>query len=61
MNAQKEINRIKTSLVKKAKSKGLYENFGQTEVRQLQDKYGYTNEIQQFDVWCMNFDLSQIN
>ena len=55
-----EINKMKTALIKKAKSKGIYENFGQKEVRQLEDKYGYSPEVASFDNWCMNFDLSQI-
>ncbi len=53
-----DIQKIKKSLIAKAKSKGLYENFGQKEVRQLQDKYGYTPEVAAFDNWAMNYDLS---
>jgi hypothetical protein len=56
-----EINKAKKKLINKAKKSGLYENFGQKEVRQLSDKFGYTSEVQQFDNWAMNFDLSQIN
>ncbi len=57
----KSIERAKTKLISIAKQKGITENFGQTEVNRLEGKYGYTNEIQSFDNWCMNFDLSQIN
>ena len=55
-----DIDKMKKSLIQKAKSKGLYENFGQKEVRQLEDKYGYTPAVQKFDEWAMNFDLSQM-
>jgi len=55
-----DIDKMKKSLIAKAKSKGLYEDFGQKEVRQLEDKYGYTRAIQNFDNWAMNFDLSQM-
>jgi hypothetical protein len=55
-----DINKMKKSLIAKAKSKGIYEDFGQKEVRQLEDKYGYTAAIKNFDNWAMNFDLSQM-
>ena len=59
-------------MIKKAKAKGLYENFGQNELRKLKDKYNYNpygtpkeraiaNEIDGLDRWCMDFDLSQIS
>ena len=59
-----DINRLKNSLIKKAKKKGLYENFGQREVGQLREKYtdyeyseGHVwNLISKFNEWCMNFD-----
>ena len=56
-----DINKFKKQLIAKAKRKGLYENFGQAEVRKLEDKYGYSNKVREFDNWAMNFDLSQIN
>ena len=67
MSLEKEIEKVKNKLIKKAKSKGLYENFGQNEVRKLEDKHlnssDYTDEmnkkrnlIQSFGEWCMNFD-----
>ena len=56
-----DIEKAKQKLIKIAKKKGIYENFGQKEVRDLQDKYGYTDAIQQFDDWCMYFDMSQIH
>jgi len=55
-----DIQKMKKALIAKAKSKGIYENFGQNEVRDLQDKYGYTNSVREFDNWAMNFDLSQM-
>ncbi len=35
-----DIRKIRTKLILKAKSQGLYEDFGQKEFRQLNDKYG---------------------
>lgn len=61
LSIEKDIDKAKKTLISKAKSKGIYENFGQKEVRQLEDKYGYNNQIQAFDNWCMNFDMSQIS
>ena len=55
-----DIAKVKKSLISKAKSKGLYENFGQKERRQLEDKYGNTPAIRDFDNWVSNFDLSQL-
>jgi len=55
-----DIDKMKKSLIAKAKSKGIYEDFGQKEVRELEDKYGYTAAVQNFDNWAMNFDLSQM-
>jgi len=34
---------------------GIYENFGQIEVRNLKDKYGYTPEVEEFENWCMTY------
>ena len=66
MKLEAAISRERTKLIKVAKSKGLYENFGQKEVRKLEDKYinlsDYSTEmnnnrklIQSFDEWCMNY------
>jgi hypothetical protein len=60
---EKEIEKTKNSLLIKAKKNGLYENFGQVEIRKLKDKFinfsNYTNEmniiknlIDGFDYWC---------
>ena len=72
MNLQSTIQKKRLMLTKKAKAKGLYENFGQKEVdfleKQFIDISSYTDEmnkrrglISDFNNWCMNFDLSQIN
>lgn len=62
---EKEIEKTKNSLLIKAKKNGLYENFGQVEIRNLKDKFinsaSYTNEmnlirksIDNFDYWLGN-------
>jgi len=62
---EKEIEKTRNSLLIKAKKNGLYENFGQVEIRNLKDKFvnsaSYTNEmniirkaIDNFDYWCGN-------
>jgi hypothetical protein len=65
-----DITRFKKQLIKRAKAEGLYENFGQIEVRKLKDKYlcGYMGEerinmdlIDDFYKWCLNFDYRQLN
>ena len=67
MKIETAIKQYRNKLIKKADSKGLYENFGQTEVRKLEDKFidisDYTTEmnsnrnlINSFDNWCMNYD-----
>lgn len=60
MKELNDIKKAKEKLIRVAKKKGLYENFGQEEVRELQDKYGYTDAIREFDNWCMNIDNSYI-
>lgn len=67
MNINKAITKEQNKLIKIAKSKGLYENFGQKEVRKLEDKFidtsDYTDEmnkkrrlIELFNEWCMNYN-----
>ena len=64
---RKAIEKAKKTLIKKAAEKGLYENFGQKEVRKLEDKfidisdYSYSmnakrSEIAGFCLWCMNYE-----
>lgn len=65
------INNFKKTMIDKVKQKGICENFGQTEIRKLRDKYKYNpygtekerqvaRQIDNIDEWVMNFDLSQI-
>lgn len=62
---KKEINDIMKKLELKAKKHGLYENFGNSEVMALKDKYfsemyannNIWNEIENFEKWCMNYSL----
>ena len=67
MNINKALTKEQNKLIKIAKSKGLYENFGQKEVRKLEDKFidisDYTDEmnekrrlIELFNEWCMNYN-----
>lgn len=65
---RRDIEKEKTKLKRKWKSKGGYENFGQSEVRKLRDKYNYNDlrygspdersmaqQIDRFDDWAMNY------
>lgn len=66
------INNFRDHMISIAKDKGLYEGFGQREIRQLENKYkpnpygslkerSIAAEIQELDNWIMCLDLSQIN
>ena len=62
MSMQADIAKHKGQLIARYQKHGIYENFGQTEVRQLRDKYGTdytyqrtTQPIDDFDQWCMRF------
>jgi hypothetical protein len=63
----REIAREKQKLVKIARSKGLYEDFGQKEYGRLMEKYGdlyYANddvrkELDRFFDWCVNFTIKR--
>ena len=50
------IEKVKKELILKAKKDGVYENFGQNEVRSLWDEYGYTVDVEAFDNWCMTYE-----
>ena len=57
---QRDIKKQKAKLKAKAMKKGLYENFGQKEVRDLEDKhadgtFGKIGAIQEFEIWCMDY------
>lgn len=62
------ISRAKKILIKKAKENGIYENFGQNEIREIRDKfikYGdYSkenwdkiNKLSDFSRWCMDYSI----
>jgi hypothetical protein len=66
MILQKAIAKEQDKLINKVRTKGLYENFGQREVRNLEDRFinssSYTDEmnmnrllIEEFNEWCMNY------
>ena len=70
------LKNFKQTMIKKAiKKNGIWENFGQKEIRQLKDKYHYNNyanqwkpeeykiklAIQELDDWASHFDLSQLD
>lgn len=63
----KAVEKTKSQLVAKVQRRGLYENFGQNEVKKLQEKFinisSYTDEmnkarelIQDFNEWCMTYN-----
>jgi hypothetical protein len=60
MKLQTEINNTKQKLINKVKRSGLYENFGQKELRKLEDKYinlgDYTDEMNENRQLLKNFD-----
>jgi len=65
------IRRAERKLIDEAKENGLYENFGQEEVRAIKDKFidisDYSDEmnanremLQSFSMWCSNLSLLDI-
>lgn len=68
------IENFKSTMIAKAKKRGLYENFGVVELRKLKEKHDYfgksysqdemdkevVRELDELDEWCMNLDLSQL-
>lgn len=67
MSLNTDITRIRTQLIKKAKTHGLWENFGQNEVKKLSDKYGkdqrhggLLSEIALFNEWCINVSMEDL-
>ena len=68
MKIETKIKHYKERLIRKAKRVGMWENFGQNEVRVLEDTYrdnqysndGIWDKIRDFSSWCMNFDLSKL-
>ena len=43
MKIEIQINKIKKSLINKVKIKGIYENFGQTEIQKLKEKNNFNS------------------
>ena len=60
-NLSSDIAKSKKNLIAKAKKSGFTENFGEKEVKKLEDKYGSSKEISDFENWCSNLDLSNLN
>ncbi len=65
------INRAKRLLIEEAQKNGLYENFGQSEVRRIGDKFinssDYTIEmnarrdkLRHFSNWCSRYNLNDM-
>jgi len=69
------IANFKSTMIAKAKKRGgVWENFGQKELRQLEEKHRYNTikysrepndvkiatELKELDYWCMTFDLSDL-
>ena len=60
------ISRAKDNLTNEARNKGIYESFGQNEVRAIKEKFvdicdystemnGIRSKINGFNEWCMNY------
>jgi len=61
---KKQIKDYKDRLIRKSEQAGIWENFGQEEVRLLEGVWeshqyakedGVWSEIEQFNQWCMNY------
>tara|TARA_R110001606_G_C14862256_1_gene588667 strand:+ start:82 stop:288 length:207 start_codon:yes stop_codon:yes gene_type:complete len=68
MNINKAIVTAQNKLIKTAKRKGIYDNFGQKEISKLENKYidisNYTDDmnknrelIYNFSNWCENYTI----
>jgi hypothetical protein len=66
------LKNFQKTMTEKAKKHGLYENFGQKEIGQLKDKYGYNhygsekerkiaNEIDRLASWAENFNMNDLH
>lgn len=60
------INRAKNQLIKEGKKKGIYENFGQEQIREIEEKFidisNYSKEenkkrniLSSFSRWCYSY------
>lgn len=65
------LKNFKAKMTEKAKKSGLTENFGQKEIAQLKDKYGYNpygtdkerqivSQIDELSVWAENFNMNDL-
>jgi len=55
-----QIKKFKVNLIKKAVKSGIYENFGQEEVRMLHEEYGTYKRIDNFNDWCANYEGDEV-
>jgi hypothetical protein len=61
---KRDVAKMKRRLMRQAKKRGIWENFGQKEFRDLDNKYGYytcdrdvdTQPIFDFREWCEGYD-----
>jgi len=62
MSALSDVAKAKARLIASAKRNGyLVENWGNKEIRALNDKYGAFNpDVAAFELWCYDFDLRQL-
>lgn len=65
------LKNFEKTMTEKAKKSGICENFGQKEIMQLRERYGYNpygnekerrvaNEIDRLSNWAANFSLNDI-
>lgn len=55
----RDIAKAKTSLVLRAKTRGMYEDFGKREMDKIRCKYDVVANwkyIREFEDWCMNYE-----
>jgi hypothetical protein len=68
VNIFKDVRRLKIALIARAQKRGITEDYGQREYRQLKDKYAaymgrfsaetdaaLNAELQKFFEWCINY------
>lgn len=65
------IEEKRKQLINKGKKKGIWENFGQTEIMELKDKFNYFDLVQDdpqaakliddFEDFCLECDLNTLN
>lgn len=64
MSVETVIKKAKAKLIREANAKGVYENFGQREVREIRDmfpcecdetKLDILEKINDFDNWCQTY------